>query len=311
MALLQPVMYSYYHGSYFYRQKESSVDTNLWKQIVDKAILKTISRDLVWSKSDPGTSGARSFETLIDNSTTLSVRGHVSKYSYELCLTKQTLGEPFEERIQVTTKSRAEGIDFKGLFQAVQNQARIVVCERAFNAVLDFLNNPTVLDPETEEVVFPDNERERSADLNAMVGLFSYSQDEEILAHVRDLTAAGSISWTFSKPDDGDEQFFSADVGDSTEDGFCSLGLSFRVIPSNSKTVRKVTYNFTLQHEPSFWIDVYIKPTNKRAKESWILASEIHSIVSRQVRNEDEEFKKIVRDNIMQEILASLDDSHK
>ncbi|MCQ1988231.1 hypothetical protein [Arthrobacter sp. zg-Y844] len=288
------------------------MDATLWKQIVDKAIRNTTSRDLLWSKSNMGPIGTRSFRASIDDNTTLNIWGYEKNYSYELHLTRSTAGEPFEERKRVTAKSTAEEIDFRGLFQAAQAQSMSIVRERAFDAVIDFLDNPTVLNPETEEVVFPENYLERSEHLNVMdFGWFTYSEDEKILARVRDLTAAGSIAWTFSEPDDDAEEFFSAFVGDSTEDGSCCLYLSFKVISSESKTARKAAYNFEMQHDPNFIVNVDIKPTNKQAHRAWILASDIHSIVSRQVRNDEEEFNKIVRDNIVHEILASLDDSHK
>lgn len=288
------------------------MDANLWKQIVDRAIRKTISRDLLWSKSDLGPSGTLSYETSIDDSTTLNIWGYEANYSYELFLTKQTAGEPFEERKRVTTKRNAAGIDFKGLFKAAQNQVSEMIREHAFKAVLDFLDNPTVVDPDTQEVVFPENQMERSAHLEAMdSGWFTYDQDEKILAHVRDLTSAGSIPWTFSEPLEGDEQFFSALVGDADDDGNGGLYLAFRVIATNFKATRKVAYDFEMQHGSYFWVNVDIKPTEKLDHDSWLLASEIHSIVSRQIRNDEEEFKKIVRDNIIHEILASLDDSHK
>lgn len=284
------------------------MDANLWKQIVDKAIYRTLTRDLLWSKSDLGPSGTLSFKTSIDDSTSLNIWGFATNYSYEMFLTKQTAGEPFEERKRATTKRSAEGIDFKGLFDAAKEQVNNTVREQAFNAVLDFLDNPTVLDPETEEVVFPENQVERSSQLNALSATwFTYSEDEAILTRIRDLTAAGSIPWTFSEPENGDKQFFSASVGDSDADGFGNLYMSFRVVESESKTVRRDAYIFEIQHEPNFLIDVDIKPTNKRAQKSWTLMSEIHSIVLKQVHKEAEEFKQIIRNNIMHEILASLD----
>lgn len=288
------------------------MDANLWKQIVDKAISRTRSRNLLWSKSDRGPDKALSFEASIDEHTTLNIWGYEKNYSYELCLTKQTMGDPFEERKRVTTKGSAEGIDFRGLFKAAQSQSSTIVRERAFNAVLDFLSNPTVIDPNTEEVISPENELERSGDLSAMGrGWFTHSEDEEILALVRDLTAAGSIPWTFSKTEDSDEQTFSALVGDSNDEGDYCLFLALRVGPTSSKTSGKVVYNFELQHGSLFWVDVELRPTDKLARQSWLLASEIHTIVSKQVRHDEEEFNKIVRDNIVHEILASLDDPRK
>lgn len=288
------------------------MDATIWKQIVDKVIQKTISRDLLWSKSDLGPIGTLSFETSIDEATRLNVWGYEKNYSYELLLTKQAADGLFVERKRVTTKSSSEGIDFRSLFQSAKEQVADIVRELAFNAILDFLDHPTVLDPKTQEVVFPKNQLERSNHLNSLQsGWFMYQEDETILARIRDMTVAGLISWEFSKPEEGDEEFFSASVGDSDDDGYGNLFMSFRVVPSESKTVRKVTYILDLQHEPNFMLDVDIKPTDKLALESWSIASEIHALVSKQVRKDEAEFEEIVRNNIVHEILDSLNGSGK
>ncbi|MFJ5693309.1 hypothetical protein ACIP9X_05585 [Arthrobacter sp. NPDC093125] len=276
------------------------MDANLWKLLVDKVIRKTESQDLLWSETHQGPSKTLSFGTSIDGSTTLNIWGYETNYSYELCLTKQTAGGPFEERRRVTTKKSAEGIDFSGLFKAVQRQVLDITRERAFGAVLEALANPPLADSEEEAAIY-----ER---LEAMGdrGYFLYSQDEKVLALVRDLTVAGSLPWQFVGEVDGEEgQCFSAEVA--------KLGpyLEFRVIRTPNKPAAKTRYIFEVSNEGSFWVRVHIDPNKQVTHQLWALADEIHSVVSKDVRNDEAEFEKIVRDNIVHDILASLDDPSK
>ncbi|MDN4611478.1 hypothetical protein [Arthrobacter burdickii] len=259
-----------------------------------------------------GTGENLSFEASIDVNTTLSIWGYEKNYSYELCRTRRTAGEPFKESIRVTAKDKANGIDFSGLFKAARAQSSNVIRERAFNAVIDYLTNPTKVNPRTNEVVHPENEGERWDDLQAMSfsGQFTYSQDEEILALVKNLTAEGSILWTLTTSD-GEGEFFSAYVGDSDEDGCHNLYLSLEVAETTTRVNGKVTYNFEIQNDPNFLVRTVIKPTNKQSQKSWQLASEIHSILAKQVRNDEEAFKKIISDDIVNDVLASLDEPHK
>jgi hypothetical protein len=184
------------------------MDANLWKLLVDKVVFRTKSRDLLWSKTNEGPAKTLSFGTSIDDSTSLNIWGYEANYSYELCLIKKTSGEPFEERKRVTVKKNAEGVNFSGLFKAAKKQIEDLTRERAFAAVMEYLADPTVEDPE---------KREEFLGRWAALGYnnyFPYSQDEKILAVVRDLTAAGSITWEVAEGWDEEPQYFRAEVGD-------------------------------------------------------------------------------------------------
>ncbi|QYF91078.1 hypothetical protein [Arthrobacter sp. PAMC25284] len=276
------------------------MDANLWELLVDKAIRKTKSKGLLWSTTDRGPDNTRSYETAIDENTTLSIWGYERNYSYELCLDKRMEGGSFEERKRVTVKKNAQGIDFSGLFKAVQDQISSAVRERAFNAVVQYLSNPKGIDSEKESELY------ECMDALGDRDYFLYSQDEEILSLVRDLTATGSIAWKLQADDDRDGQYFHADIGQDDEKGILGLYVSLLAVPASSKAGATI-YTFGLMNEGIFDVEMTIDARNKRAPRLWKIANEIHVTVSKKAREDDVEFRKIVRNNIVHDILASLD----
>lgn len=273
------------------------MDANLWKLLVDKVIRKTKSRDLLWSATSHGPAKTLSFGTSIDDNTTLNIWGYETNYSYELCLTKQTAGEPFEERKRVTTKKGAEGIEFSGLFKTAQSQVADVIRERACDAIMESLANPPVADSKEEDDIC--DRLEAFGDKH----YFYYSQDEKVLALVRDLTVAGSIPWEYTK-DDEEGEYFSADIA--------RFGpyLSLRATRTSPKAVSR-RYSFGIMHEGSFNADVEIEPTKAVTRNLCLIADDIYAIVSKMVRDDEAEFEKIVSGNIINDIFSSLDNLGK
>src|SRR5687768_9311139 len=98
------------------------MDAEDWKLLVDKAILRTESLDLIWSQCGGAPPKALAFMAPVDEDTTLSIWGYRTGYSYELSLEKETPEHSFFEPKRVTTKQKSEGIDYSGLFRAVQRQ---------------------------------------------------------------------------------------------------------------------------------------------------------------------------------------------
>ncbi len=279
--------------------KDFGMDANLWKLLVERVILRTKSRDLLWSTTDTGPANTLSFGTSICDRTTLSIWGYEANYSYELCLIKETAGEPFEERKRVTAKKNAEGINFDGLFVTAKKQIDDIPRERAFTALMEYLAHPTVEDPKTQEEFF---------ELWAALGYnnyFPYSQDEEILTAVRDMTAAGSITWTVDDGEDrdGEGQYFSADVGDL-------LHLTFQGSQTPGRASGAATYQFCISSTDDSDSDLEMKigPAKKDyERPRWLLAVDLNTIILKVFHEDEAKFNKIVRDDIFHEILASLD----
>lgn len=273
------------------------MDANLWALLVDKAIRKTKSKDLLWTPTNKGPDNALSFEAVIDDASTLSIWGYERNYSYELCLTKRIEGGSFEERKRVTTKKNAQGIDFSGLFKATQDQIFSDLRERAFNAVVQHLSDPTQIDSEKEA--------ELNECLEAMGerGYFLYSQNEKILSLIRELTATDSIEWKLYDDDQGGECFH-ADIGEDAEKGVLGLYVSLLALPTSTKAGTTI-YTFGMMNEGTF--DFAVRIQNKRTPGLWKIANKIHMSISRKAREDDEEFRKIIRNNIVHDILQSLD----
>lgn len=276
------------------------MDAHLWKLLVDKAVSRTKSRDLLWSQTHEGPANTLSFGTSIDDSTTLNIWGHKTNYSYELCLIKQTAGEPFEERKRVTLKKNAEGIDFSGLFEAAKKQTSDLPRERAFAAVMEYLADPTVKDLEKQDEL-----RDQWGELGDD-GYFLYSQDEKILTAARDMTAEGTITWTPEEYSDG-AGYFRAEVGEL---------LSFLLQPTQrpGRASGSTSYTFSVSATgDELYADVELNAYSKHEQERalWVIADEIHTIILKSTREEEAKFNKIVRDNIIHDILASLDSPRK
>lgn len=271
------------------------MDVQLWKLLVEKAILRTKSRDLLWSKTSEGPNNAVSFGAPIDDSTTLNIWGHKTNYSYELLLTKELSGETFEERKRVTAKKDSEGIDFKGLLDTVQAETQAMVRENVFAAVMEYLDNPAVEDPETQEKF-----RDRWSELGDL-GYFLYSQDEKILTAVRDMTAEGSISWTAEEVNG--RRYFGAKIGEL---------LDVRLEPSLTKgrfsSANSYTFEISGTDDEPFYPDVRLSPDPKeRHRPVWLVADELHTLISEKISDDKDEFNKIVRNSIVHDILSALD----
>lgn len=301
MRPVPPLLSTKYDEFNFHNRKDLGMDANLWKLLVDKVVSRTKSRDLLWSETGEGPANTLSFGTSIDDSTTLNIWGYKANYSYELHLVKQTAGEPFEERKRVTVKKNAEGINFSGLFEAVQTQITALTRDRACAAVLEYLADPTVEDPETQE--------DLCARWGALGdnGYFKYSHDEKILAAVRDLTAAGSIPWEFMEARGQVPQWFRAEIGDL-------LYVEFHPSQTPRRTQGTNSYRFNMMAsngEP-FDVDVHLDPDpKKQSRPAWLIADDIHAILLRTVHEDEAKFNKIIRDNIIHDILASLDSPRK
>lgn len=275
------------------------IDASRWRLLVDKAVLRTKSRDLLWFETDEGPANALSFGTSIDARTTLNVWGHKANYSYELSLKRETDGEPFEERKRVTVKSQADGIDFKGLLDAAKEQIENLVRERAFVAVMDYLADPTGEDPEQQEEFL---------DRWATLGYnnhFNYSQCENILAMVSDMTAARSITWTVSDNEDLDAEgeCFSAEVGEL-------LSLTFHSSQASERAASTTTYRFCLSSTDDSDSDIEMQIGPGRSdyeRPRRLLADELHALILEKVHENDVMFNQIVRNSTFDEVIASLD----
>jgi hypothetical protein len=275
------------------------MDASLWKLLVEKVISRTKSRDLLWSKTDEGPANTLSFGTSIDDRTTLNIWGYKANYSYELCLVKQTEGEPFEERKRVTLKKNAEGISFSGLFEAAKKQVEVLVRERAFTALMEYLADPTIEDPEQQEEFL-----DRWASLG-YDNYFTYSQDEKILAVLRDMTAAGSITWSLSDGNDVDEegQHFWAEVGDL-------LYLTFHTSQTPGRAQGATSYRFCISSTDDSDSDIEMQighGTKDYERPRRLFSDELRTLILKKVHEDEVMFNEIVRNNIIHDILASLD----
>lgn len=270
------------------------MDANLWKLLVNKVILRTKSRDLLWQETNEGPDNTLSFGTSIDGSTTLNIWGYKTNYSYELCLTKETTGDPFVERKRVTAKKNAEGIDFKGLFETVQLEIEGIIRDRAFAGVMEYLADPTVEDPEKKNELC-DKWGPLGDD-----GFFLYSQDEKILGSVRDMTAAGSITWSAEQYSGGDA-YFHAEIGDL-------LYVRLQPAAARDRVSDTTSYQFEVAGiDDNFYAQVDLHPNKQGQRPLWLIAQEIHAMISKKFGEDEAKFNKIVRDNIVHDILASLD----
>lgn len=286
------------------------MDANLWKQLVEKVIFRTKSRDLLWSKTSEGPAKTLSFGTSIDDSTSLNIWGYEANYSYELCLIKQTGAEPFEERKRVTVKKNAEGIDFSGLFETVQTQMKEIPRERAFASLMEYLGDPTVEDQEKQQE-FLDHWSIWSTGTSRRYGIFRYFQSERIIAAVKDMSVAGSITWTVGDAKDFNEegQYYYAEVGDL-------ISLTFR---TPDMTPGATEYQLLINpgtgpatDDCDFYFELTIdRDRREHLQPLRLVTLDLETIVSKHLKEDKEKFNQIVRDDIFYDILASLDNPRK
>lgn len=278
------------------------MDADHWKQIVDKVIRRTKSRDLLWTATNEGPDRTLSFSTSFDETTTLNIWGYEKNYSYEMRLIKQTAGEPFNESKRATSKDKAEGIDFRGLFEAAKHQIWDIARENAYETVMDYLTEATSgehgEEADLEEPLHPVTE------LGAMGHgpHFLYSEDAEMIALLRDKTAAGAIRWSFVETDTGGVQTLHADLQELI------VLLECKAKDKSGEAMRNSEYVLDVSNDRAFWARAFMTRNHKDTHDMWLIADEIHSIVAAQSRKDDAAFEKIVRENIVHEILASLDD---
>lgn len=278
------------------------MDGEHWKLIVDKVIRRTKSRDLRWAVTNEGPDRTLSFSTSIDETTTLNIWGYEKNYSYELRLIKQTAGQPFNESKRATRKDKAEGIDFRGLFEAAKHQVWDIAREDAYETVMAYLAEATSAERGAEAGL--EEPSHPVSDLGAMGHgrYFLYSEDAELIALLRDRTAAGAIHWSFVEANTGGVQTLQADLQDLT------VLLECKAKGKAGEATRNSEYVLDVSNDGDFWARAFMARNQKNTHDMWLLADEIHSIVAAQSREEDAAFEKIVRESLIHEILASLDD---
>lgn len=173
---------------------------------------------------------------------------------------------------------------------------RAIVRDGAFAAVMEYLADPTLEDPEKQEEL-----RDYWGKLGDR-GYFLYSQDEKILSAVRDMTAAGSITWVAEQYSDG-ERYFGAEIG-------VLLYVSLKPIQAQGpfSAVRSYIFAISSTADEPFWPEVKLGPgPNEQHRPLWLIADEIHALISKTISDDEVRFNKIVRDNIVHDILSSLD----
>jgi hypothetical protein len=168
---------------------------------------------------------------------------------------------------------------------------------------MEYLAEPTVEDPEKQDEFL-----EKWAALG-YGNYFLYSQAEKILAVVRDMTAAGTITWTVGDGKDrgGAGQYFCADVGDL-------LFLLFHPPQAPGRAPSAVSSEFCIMSSDDSDSDIEMQidhAKNNYQQQCRVLAEELNVIILKKLYEEKAKFDKIVRDNIVHDILASLDSPSK
>lgn len=275
------------------------MDASVWKIVVDRAILRTDEGTIRWIASDGGPAKTLSFVASIDEVTTLSFWGYKSNFSYELCLTKQAEGTPFVEKKRITTKKNSDGIRCKVLLDAVQRQLIHVPRKAAFDAVMEYLTGP--LDERSDKQRDYLTERWNKLESLEVNGFFYYSQTREILRALIALTAEGVITWQVEVQPDGDEEW-------STEIG-SMLHSRLTVKPSPYGAGHEAYEHFLYDSGDgtlSVWEEA--DPDMEDVKPPlWSMMNKLHSMIIKMNPTNDTKFETIVRENIIQDILAALD----
>ena len=255
-----------------------------------------------WITSDDRPANTLGFMASIDEATTLSFWGYKTNFSYELCLTKEVGGEPFIEKKRITTKKNSDGIRCKLLLDAVQRQMIHVPRKAAFDAVMEYLSNPLVERSDEEEEHLTDRwDKLESLGTN---DFFYYSQTREILRTLMALTANGTITWKVEVQPDGMEEW-------STKIG--SMLNSSLYVQQNLGGAGHETYQHSLSSSGtgSFFIWEEQDPDMEDVKPPlWSTMNKLHSKILKMNPTNDVKFDTIVRENIMQDILAALDSPH-
>lgn len=277
------------------------MDASVWKIIVERAILRTAEGAITWVTNDDRPAKTLGFSASIDETTTLSFWGYKTNFSYELCLTKETGGEPFIEKKRITTKKNSDGIRCKVLLDAVQRQMVYIPRQAAFDAVVEYLTDP--LSGRTDEERELLTERwDKLESLGWDEDFFYYSQTREILRALMKLTADGTITWQVEVHADGEEEW-------STEIG-SMLSSVLSVKQGLGGMAGHETYQYCLYDSGDGTLSVSEEqdPDMEDVKPPlWSTMNKLHGTILKMNPKRDAEFDAIVRANIVQDILAALD----
>lgn len=273
------------------------MDSEHWQTLVEKVILRTQSRQLRWVETDEGPDNTLSFGTSIDETTTLNMWGYTTNYSYELVLKQETSGDPFEERIRVTSKKTAQGIDFKSLFDAIQTEMKAIIRDEAFDAVMEYLADPTIDEEDKSDEL---QDKWLAADYRVV---FTYEQDEQILEAVRGLSRAGTITWIKDR-EDGGSVYFAAEIGRL-------LDVRLDPLEKSGRSSGGRSYIFEIADSPignfSEKVELSADPRWKY-RSLWTIADELHALVTEATDGDKKKFNDIVRNDIIHGIFSTLDD---
>lgn len=275
------------------------MDASTWKLVVDRAISRTDAGTLNWSTSDDGPAKTLGFIASIDETTTLSFWGYEANFSYELCLTKQTGGEPFVERKRITTKKKSEGIRCKALLDAVQRQMVHIPRRVAFNAVMEYLADPLANRSNEEREVLMD--RWGKLESLGRNDFFLYSQTREILRKLMTLTSSGTIIWHVEMTTGGEEEW-STDMGELLH---ADLSVQTPAAGAGRETYRYSLYDSG--HGTLFVSEEQDPDIEDVMPPLWSTMKKLHGTILSMNPTDDTKFEAIVRENIVQEILAALD----
>ncbi|WP_404321304.1 hypothetical protein [Arthrobacter luteolus] len=272
------------------------MDDSVWKLVVDRAIAKTDEGTMKWVASNHGPVRTVGFTASIDETTTLSFWGYERNFSYEICLTKETGGEPFVEIKRITTQKKSGGIRCNVLLDAVQRQTIHIPRLDAFKAVMEYVSDPLAdRSDETQEDLINRWGKLESLGWN---DFFLYSQTREILRALTTLTTEGTIIWSLDTKTD-EEAEWSANVGDL-------LRSSLSVKDVSNEEV----YAYTLWDvgDGTLWVGEGDEPdAGNAASPLRSPMKKLHEAILRMNPTDDVKFETIVRENIVQEILAALD----
>lgn len=268
--------------------------TDDWKMIVDAAIKRTRSLELQWEKAEGGPPKAVCFETSIDEEHTLSIWGHTSNYSYQLELAIRGLDEViFEDRRRVTTKKTAEGIDFAGLFKAIQRQLKETEARtRRENATRAWTLVMERLDTSSNSSSFGDGSSlgPAVAELGPF-GDLSAAECSSLFVVLRELTEGHDIRWT------GDG-YYETHISEHMMIDFC-LG--------SDPSCFFLTVSSREDASDEFEQVIEISDYGVREWSSaYANGMALYEAIRKPLSHQEAEFKRIVKDDIVHSVLAAI-----